>query len=90
MAVSMVLAGLVVGMLIGGGHAPLALAEPASAPVATRRCEWSYVQDVARPGIGQDGKSELDETWRAMSVGGWHLVFLSGDNYYFERCRLWK
>lgn len=98
MGVSLVLAGVVLGMLLGGGQARLAWADDA-APAASQRCEWSYVQDKNRPELGEDGKIAMGEEWKGMSAGGWRLVtggvpivmgggFGGGTYvYFFERCR---
>lgn len=87
MGVSLVLAGVVVGMLLAGGQARLARADDA-APAATQTCEWSYVKDTIAPEIGEAGKIAMDEEWRAMSAGGWRLVAVEGNAIWvFERCR---
>jgi hypothetical protein len=87
MAVSMVLAGLVVGMLLGGGQARLAWADDAASPAATQKCEWSYLQDSGMPDLGREGKVEMGDDWKAMNAEGWRLVMMNGVLYYFERCR---
>jgi hypothetical protein len=87
MAVSMVLAGLVVGMLLGGGQARLAWADDAASPAATQKCEWGYHNAGMPPDIGEGGKVEMNDEWKAVSAGGWRLVATVGRVVLFERCR---
>ncbi len=84
--VLLVVIALATGVLAVRSAGILPIARAQAPP--SQRCYWTYIRDLQRPGIGENGKIEFNgDNWRKLSEEGWRLVaFAPPGLYMFERC----